>query len=95
MRCHGLPWADVEAWQPEQGLLWIHLDADHEAVLKWLTEKSGLSPLVTEALLEVETRPCRVVSDADALVILRGVNCNPGADLEDMVSMRMFIRSCG
>jgi hypothetical protein len=24
-----LTWADVEAWRPEQGLLWIHLDADH------------------------------------------------------------------
>jgi zinc transporter len=48
----------------------------------------GLNPLVTEALLEVGTRPRRVVSDAGVLAILRGVNCNPGADLEDMVAMR-------
>jgi zinc transporter len=86
-----LTWADVEAWRPEQGLLWIHLDADHESVRKWLTDKSGLSPLVTEALLEVGTRPRSVVSESGVLAILRGVNCNPGADPEDMVAMRMFV----
>jgi zinc transporter len=86
-----LTWADVEAWRPEQGLLWIHLDADHESVRKWLTDKSGLSPLVTEALLEVGTRPRSVVSESGVLAIFRGVNCNPGADPEDMVAMRMFV----
>ncbi len=88
---HALTWADVDAWRPEQGLLWVHLDADHESVLKWLTEKSGLSPLVTEALLEVGTRPRSVVSESGVLAIFRGVNCNPGADREDMVAMRMFV----
>ena len=88
---NALTWADVDAWRPEQGLLWIHLDADHESVLKWLTEKSGLSPLVTEALLEVGTRPRSVVNESGVLAIFRGVNCNPGADPEDMVAMRMFV----
>jgi zinc transporter len=88
---HAMTWADVDAWRPEQGLLWIHLDADHESVLKWLTEKSGLSPLVTEALLEVGTRPRSVVNESGMLAIFRGVNCNPGADPEDMVAMRMFV----
>lgn len=86
-----LTWADVDAWRPEQGLLWIHLDADHESVLKWLTEKSGLSPMVAEALLEAGTRPRSVVSESGVLAIFRGVNCNPGADPEDMVAMRMFV----
>ena len=86
-----LTWADVDAWRPEQGLLWIHLDADHESVLKWLTEKSGLRPLVIEALLEVGTRPRSVVNESGLLTLFRGVNCNPGADPEDMVAMRMFV----
>jgi len=88
---HALTWADVDAWRPELGLLWIHLDADHESVLKWLTEKSGLSPMVAEALLEAGTRPRSVVSESGVLAIFRGVNCNPGADPEDMVAMRMFV----
>ncbi len=84
-------WADVEAWRPEQGLLWIHLDAGDAAVLEWLVQKSGLSPLVREALLEVGTRPRSMVSEAGVLAIFRGVNCNPGADPEDMVALRMFV----
>jgi zinc transporter len=50
-----------------------------------------LSPPVTEALLEVGTRPRSVVSESGVLAIFRGVNCNPGADPEDMVAMRMFV----
>ena len=86
-----LTWADVEVWRPEQGLLWIHLDASHETVRQWLTEKSGLNALVQEALMEVGTRPRSVVSESGVLAILRGVNCNPGADPEDMVAIRMFV----
>ena len=86
-----LTWEEVEAWRPEHGLLWIHLDANHESVRTWLTDKSGLNPLAQEALLEIGTRPRSVVSDTGVLAILRGVNCNPGADPEDMVAMRMFI----
>jgi zinc transporter len=53
--------------------------------------QSGLSPLIQEALLEVGTRPRNAVSESGVLVIFRGVNCNPGADPEDMVAIRMFI----
>lgn len=88
---HELTWADVAAWQPGQGLLWIHLDAVNETALAWLTEKSGLSSTVRDALLELGTRPRSVISDTGVLAIFRGVNCNPGADPEDMVAIRMFI----
>lgn len=84
-------WADIATWQPDQGVLWIHLDAANETALKWLEHKSGLSPMIREALLELGTRPRSVVSDFGVLVIFRGVNCNPGADPEDMVAVRMFI----
>lgn len=86
-----LTWADVESWQPDQGLLWIHLDASNETALNWLEQHGGLSPLTREALLELGTRPRSVVSESGVLVIFRGVNCSPGADPEDMVAIRMFI----
>lgn len=86
-----LTWADVEAWQPAQGLLWIHLDVANETALDWLKHKSGLSPVIQEALLELGTRPRSVISPSEVLAIFRGVNCNPGADPEDMVAIRMFI----
>jgi zinc transporter len=83
-------WQKIKQWSPEEGTLWMHLNHASENVQKWLTEASGLDPISCESLLEEETRP-RVVSSSDGLLlILRGVNCNPGADPEDMVSLRML-----
>jgi zinc transporter len=86
-----LTWDAVNAWQPDQGVLWVHLAADNETALDWIRHRSGLSLLVQDALLEVGTRPRSVVSESGVLVIFRGGNCNPGADPEDMVAIRMFI----
>jgi zinc transporter len=56
-----------------------------------MREESGLDPHVVEALVADETRPRSVAIGNGLLVILRGVNLNPGADPEDMVSLRMWI----
>ena len=56
----------------------------------WLEKQSGLSQITQESLLDQGTRPRDIVSDQGLLVILRGVNCNPGEDPEDMVAIRMF-----
>ena len=84
-------WTDVDAWEPNQGLLWIHLDANKDEAKHWLTDKSGLPPLIQEALWESGSRPRSMAAQSEMLVILRGVNCNPGADPEDMVALRIFI----
>ena len=86
-----LNWNDVHAWQPEKGVLWVHLDASSEIPLNWLKRDSGLSQLIQEALLELGTRPRSMTTASGLLLIFRGVNCNPGADPEDMVAIRMFI----
>ncbi len=58
---------------------------------EWLHKSSGLEPLVVEALVAEDTRPrCSEIDDG-LLIILRGVNLNPGADAEDMVAIRMWI----
>jgi len=87
---HTITWEDIKQWVPEQGILWLHLDYKNERVQKWLNEASGLNPIISEALLEEETRPRAVANDDGLLLILRGVNCNPGSDPEDMVSLRMW-----
>lgn len=84
-------WKDIDAWNPGEGTLWVHLDYASGPVQSWITDTSGLDPVVGEALIAEETRP-RALSVGDSfLVILRGVNCNPGEDPEDMVSLRMWI----
>lgn len=57
----------------------------------WLKTESKLSPVAIGALLAEETRPRIVSIDAGHIVILRGVNLNPGANPEDMVSIRIWI----
>ena len=86
-----LDWVGVRAWTPGDGLLWVHLDRLSEIARGWLLDESGISPVEGESLLADETRP-RVLADGDAIVVfLRGVNLNPGANPEDMVSVRCHI----
>ena len=83
-------WPEISAWHPHQGTLWIHLDYTHPDAQRWLREDSGLGKLSCEALLAEETRPRTVVYRDQLLVQLRGVNLNPGADADDMVSIRLW-----
>ena len=73
-----LDFDDVKKWSPEDGTLWIHLDYTGNAAREWLRERSGIDPVIMEGGM---------------LVILRGVNLNPGTDPEDMVSIRFWIDS--
>jgi zinc transporter len=84
-------WGEVRAWKPEEGLLWVHLNRNAEETRRWLEDESGLPPMVCEALLAEETRPRIARIGEGLLVILRGVNLSPGADPEDMVSIRLWI----
>lgn len=80
----------VEALQAPE-LAWLHLRARHERTEAWTREHLGwLDPLVLRALLEEETRPRAAPLGEGMLLILRGVNLNPGQDPEDMVSIRIY-----
>ena len=84
-------WGDIARWTPESGILWVHLNRNVEDSQRWLRESSGLSPLVLEAVLAESTRPRCVPMDGGTMLLLRGVNLNPGANPEDMVSIRIWI----
>ena len=85
--------AEVQDWKPKKGCLWVHLDYSDEEEQHWLTNTTELElkPLVIEALLADETRPRTAAIDDGLLMSLRGVNHNPGADPEDMVSIRLWV----
>lgn len=70
---------------------WVHLDSNHEGAREWLEKHLELDEHHVDALLDCETRP-RALRDMDsALILLRGVNLNAGADPEDMVTLRIFV----
>ena len=83
--------AAVKQWSPEQGMLWVHLDVSDPHASRWLTKEARLPAIAVDTLLAGETRPRSIVSDEGMLAVLRGVNMNPGADPEDMVSIRIWI----
>ena len=81
----------VDRWSPEQGLLWLHLDYTDPRAKHWLENHSDLPELAVDALLAENTRPRAVTLNQHLLLALRGVNTNPGADPEDMVSIRLCV----
>ena len=84
---HQLPGLQLE---PEESL-WVHWDRGHPQTQAWLREESGLSEFSCNLLLEENTRPRLLpLPDSELLLFLRGVNLNPGAEPEDMVSVRIF-----
>ncbi len=86
-----LGWPEIAAWRPDDGLLWIHLDYSHPNSLNWLQEHSGIDRIVEKVLTSDESRPRCEPFESGLLTILRGVNLNPGADPEDMVSIRVWL----
>ena len=84
-------WDDVCGWSPDEGVLWLHLNYMNEEALQWLREESSLDSMTIEALTAEETRPRSFSHENNLAIVLRGVNLNPGADPDDMVSIRAWI----
>jgi zinc transporter len=75
-----------------EGLAWVHLDANSKATKTWLEREVGyLDHLIIDALIAEETRPRVIEFDGGLLIILRGINLNKNSEPEDMVSIRMWI----
>ncbi|WP_112322314.1 zinc transporter ZntB [Oceanibium sediminis] len=71
---------------------WLHLPRNQPDTLHLLTN-CGVDSYVIDALLADETRPRCTVHDRGVLLNLRGVNLSPGAEPEDMISVRFWIEA--
>ena len=80
-----------DAWESSGATVWVPLDYSRSSHRDWLTQFSALDDIVIEALLAEDTRPRTTVIGNGLLIALRGVNLNPGADPEDMISVRIWI----
>jgi len=85
--------ADEAPGAGDPGPFWVHLDRSQPETARWIRERSGIDPVAAAALLAEDTRPREARSDDGLLVILRGVNLNPGAEPDDMLSLRMWVDS--
>lgn len=86
-----IPASDVRDWNPDDGQLWLHMDSTDPSCEAWIRQQEGVDDVIADTLLADETRPRSVVTANGLLVVLRGVNTNPGADPEDMVSVRIWL----
>ncbi|WP_404482748.1 CorA family divalent cation transporter [Novosphingobium sp. BL-52-GroH] len=85
-------WVEAQDWQPsrEGEVLWIHLLRTHPGVEGWLQERLAIPEPTAELLTSDATRP-RAFREGQALVAtLRGINFNPGAAPEDMLSIQVW-----
>lgn len=72
------------------GFTWVHVYLDDGPGERWLNE-ADLEPEVLSAIAADETRPRCTVHGEGVLLNLRGVNLNPGAEPEDMISIRLWV----
>ncbi len=71
--------------------VWIHIDFSKAETADWALNQSGLDYAVIGPMLDSESRPRTVQHGPGVLTMLRGVNLNPGARLEDMISVRIWL----
>lgn len=83
-------WDQINQWQPENGILWTHLEYSNPFVQDWLLNGSGLDIVTAEALHAEETRPRSMRTVDGLLLTLRGINPHPDSPSEDMVSIRLW-----
>lgn len=87
-----ITWDDIKSAGPKGAPFeWIHIQHPRDPHHHWLLPQYGIDETVRAALLAEETRPRFLYHEDGILLNLRGVNLNPGADPDDMVSIRMFI----
>lgn len=85
-----LSWDEVNQFDESQSGLWLHFDYSHEETRDWIANCSGLNEIAVDGLLNSENRPHVLTRANNLLLVLRGVNLNPGANPEDMVSVRIW-----
>jgi zinc transporter len=86
-----LDWAGVDAWTPDDGILWLNLDYAGERAREWLEKKSRIDSVQVDALTDIDPRPRAVAHGDSLLMIVRGINFNAGAAPEDMISVRAWV----
>lgn len=73
-----------------EGFIWLHFDRRNPQTKDVLTADKMVDDVATRTLLAEDSRPRTIIRGTDALINLRGVNLNPGAEPEDMIPLRFF-----
>jgi len=85
-------WTEAQRWSPsrEGEVLWLHLLRTHAGVEDWLRSHLAIPEPTAELLTSDATRPRAFREGGTLVATLRGINFNPGAAPEDMLSMQLW-----
>jgi zinc transporter len=82
--------AEIDDIEQDQ-TVWQHLDNSQTESREWILNEAKLDIEIANALCAEETRPRSFKNRNGILIVLRGVNVNPGHDPEDMVAIRIWL----
>ena len=85
-------WEEAQGWQPAAPgeVMWLHVCRNRDGVQDWLEHELHIPEPTAELLTSDANRP-RAFTEGETLVAtLRGINFNPGAEPEDMISMQVW-----
>jgi zinc transporter len=82
--------SEAETHRNGAALVWLHIDGNDTDCMTWLRDQSGVPVAAVSSLSAIETRPRATPLEAGVMVNLRGVNMNPDANPEDLVSIRLW-----
>jgi len=87
-----VPATDIARLIKSPDPVWIHLQSKNAKARAWIDQNlHDLDIPTLNALMAEETRPRFSEIGTGALISLRGVNYNQGADPEDMVSIHLWV----
>lgn len=75
----------------EGDYFWLHMQSD-ALDSETLLEHANMPASVTDGLVALETRPRAMPMHDGVLIYLRGINKNPDANPDDMVSLRVWLK---
>lgn len=82
---------DLESRATLEAPVWVDLDLNKGPARDWLRRRAGMEKAAVDGLLAGETRPRALALATGLMLVVRGVNLNPGADPEDMVAVRLWL----
>ena len=85
-------WEEAQGWHPAARgeVMWLHICRNRTGVEQWLETELGIPEPTAELLTSDQTRPRAFAEGKTLVATLRGINFNPGAEPEDMISMQLW-----
>lgn len=81
----------IKTWQPQEGILWTHLNLSHPKAISFLKKDTMLDSWTKETLMNTnQSRPRSLIHKNGLLLVIRTVNLTPRSEPDDMVFLRLW-----